>query len=129
VSGAAELVIAIVLPTVAGWAVIGGARASRWLAGRRHAPVPPPEPLERLGARLRRLHAELESLETTTCVPAKALRLRALRAAYADTLRGACLRLGVSPPEDGECPPLAEIYRVEAALRQLGLDVREPADS
>jgi hypothetical protein len=127
VTGAALLLIAILLPAAAGWAVIIGARVSRRLAERRHAAVPPPEPLDRLGARLRRLHAELESLETTYGVPAKALRLRALRAAYADTLRGACLRLGVTPPRDGESPPLAEIYRVEAALRQAGLDVREPA--
>jgi hypothetical protein len=47
------------------------------------------EPIERLGANLRRLRAELEATETRSDVPAKALRLRALRGAYLGTLTAA----------------------------------------
>jgi hypothetical protein len=127
----AEFVFAILLPTLVGGAVVGGMRAYRWLGERRRAATGrvAAEPIERLGARLRRLRAQLESLETTTGVPAKALRLRALRAAYADELGAACTRLGVSPPRGGERAPRAEIYRAESALRQRGLDVREPTRS
>jgi hypothetical protein len=50
-----------------------------------------------------------------------------LRGAYVDVLSVACERLEVSPPPGGERAPLAEIYRAEAALRQRGLDVRQPA--
>jgi hypothetical protein len=121
-------VIVTLLPTAAGGAVIWGFRGCRWLAGRRRdAKAVPPEPLDRLAGRLRRLRAELEAMETASGMPAKALRLRALRAAYADTLGTACQRLGVSPPGGAERAPLAEIYRAESALRQRGLDVREPA--
>ena len=53
--------------------------------------------------------------------------MQALRGAYLDALSAACQRLDVSPPPGGDRAPLAEIYRAEAALRQRGLDVREPA--
>lgn len=132
---AAELIAAILLPTALGFGTLGAIRALRWAAGRRSRP-PVPEPIERLGASLRRLRTELEDLETRPGVPHKGLRLRALRAAYIDALAAACARLEVSPPNDtgGASPPgpggrvpLTEIYRVEAALRQRGLDVREAA--
>jgi hypothetical protein len=128
-STAIEFVIVIMLPTAIGGAVIGIVRASRWIAAHRQpsaAGQVTVEPIERVGARLRRLRAQLESLETATGVPAKALRLAALRAAYTDALGSACARLGVSPPAGGERAPQAEIYRAESALRQRGLDVREP---
>ena len=51
----------------------------------------------------------------------------AARGAYIDTLSYACERLGVSPPVGGDRARWAEIYRVEAALREHGLDVREAA--
>ncbi|HEX7164021.1 MAG TPA: hypothetical protein VF223_22625, partial [Trebonia sp.] len=57
---------------------------------------------------------------------AKHHRVQALRGAYLDTLSAACQRLDVTPPS-GDGAPLAEIYRVEAGLRQRGLDVRETA--
>jgi hypothetical protein len=123
VSTAAEFLIAIMLPTAFGWALIISVRVFRRLAERRR--VATVEPIERLGANLRRLRAELEAMETKTGVPAKALRLRALRAAYLDALGSACQRLDVTPPEHSEHASLAEIYRVEAALRARGLDVRE----
>jgi hypothetical protein len=85
------------------------------------------EPIERLGARLGRLHAELEDLENRSDVPVKGIRLRAVRGAYLDLLRTACERLEVSPPPPGDHVPQAEIYRVEAGLRERGLDVRAAA--
>ena len=123
---ATELILAFLLPTMAGFALLGGVRALRWAEERRCRP-PAPEPIERLSANLRRLRAELEATETRSDVPAKALRLRALRGAYLDTLAVACQRLEVSPPPRGDRVPQAEIYRAEAALRQRGLDVREDA--
>ena len=74
----------------------------------------------------------LSAEETRTGVLNKHLRVEALRGAYLDALGTACRRLEVSPPviEGHPVSPRAnqaEIYRVEAALRQRGLDVREPA--
>ena len=123
---AIELILAFLLPTVAGFALIGGVRALSWVGERRCRP-PAAEPIERLSANLRRLRAELEATETRVDLPAKALRLRALRGAYLETQAAACQRLAVSPPPRGDRVPQAEIYRAEAALRQRGLDVRETA--
>ncbi len=123
---AVELILAFLLPTAAGFALLGGVRALRWAEERRYRP-PAAEPIERLTANLRRLRAELEATETRSDLPAKALRLRAVRGAYLDTLAVACQRFEVSPPPRGERVPQAEIYRAEAALRQRGLDVRETA--
>ena len=115
-----------------GYAILGSIRAVGWAARRRSAaeaqahPVPA-EPIGRLTARIRRLRAELEALETRSDVPAKGIRLRALRGAYTDLLRVACERLEATPPPDVDPVPQAEIYRVEAALRERGLDVRETA--
>jgi hypothetical protein len=118
------------LPTAAGGAIIGGMRGARWSSERwrvrRYRLQPQVEPIERLGGRLRRLRAELDATETRSGVPAKHLRITALRGAYLDALSAACERLDVPPPGPGRVPQ-AEIYRVEAALRQRGLDVREPA--
>ncbi len=122
---ALELVAVILFPTAAGYAVIGGFRGFRWFTERRRRAVST-EPIERLGANLRRLRAELEAVENQMGTPAKALRLRALRAAYIDALGTACQRLEVSPPPAAQAP-LADIYRVESALRQRGLDVRQAA--
>lgn len=126
-----EWVIVLLLPTAIGGAIIVGLRSARWSSERwrvrRHQHEPQAEPIERLGARLRRLRAELDATETRSDIPAKHFRLRALRGAYVDVLSVACERLEVSPPPGGERAPLAEIYRAEAALRQRGLDVRQPA--
>ena len=127
-----ELVIVVLIPTAAGYALIGGFRGLRWSADRwyafRYRNTPPAEPIERLCANLRRLRTELDATETRSGVPAKNVRVTALRGAYLDALATACQRLDVPPPA-GARVPLAEIYRVEAALRQRGLDVREPAAS
>jgi hypothetical protein len=118
------------LPTAAGFALIGAYRAARWLGeARRRARYQalPPEPIERLEADLRRLRAELEDTETRSGLTAKHHRVQALRGAYLDTLSAACRRLDISPPRGGDRASQAEIYRVEAALRQGGLEVRTEA--
>jgi hypothetical protein len=125
VSSVAELVLAVVLLPAAGYALMG----ARWVAHRleeARTSAPPPVPVERLAADLRRLRADLENAETSVGLIAKHHRVEALRGAYLDTLSAACRRLDVTPPT-GDGAVLAEIYRVEAALRQRGLDVRETA--
>jgi hypothetical protein len=126
VSPVVELVIACALMPVAGYALIGAWRAARWL-GEARCKAPPPEPVERLEADLRRLRAELENTETRAGLTAKHHRVQALRGAYTDALSAACRRLEVTPPAGGDRAPLAEIYRVEAALRRRGVDVRQEA--
>lgn len=117
------VIVAFSLPTAAGLALLGGVRVLRWVTERR-CRVPAPEPIDRLAADLRRLRAELEATETRADLPAKELRLRALRLAYLDTLAAACRRLEVRPLPSGDRIPQAEIYRVEAALGQRGLEFR-----
>lgn len=126
-----ELVIAILLPTAAGYFILASLKGAHWSSERWHVRQyrrrAQPEPIERIGARLRRLRTELDAVETHTGLTAKNARLKALRGAYVDVLSVACERLEVPPPPGGEPVRQAEIYRVEAALRQRGLDVREPA--
>ncbi len=117
-----DLVLVVALMPAAGYALIGGVRAARWLAERRRK-SPPPVPVERLAANLRRLRAELEETETSTELTAKRFHLRSVRGAYLDTLAEACQRLGVPPPP-GDRATQADIYRTEAALAARGLDVR-----
>ena len=125
-----EFLVVIMLPTAAVFALIGAWRAARWLSEihyKARFKARPPEPIERLEADLRRLRAELEDTETRSSLTAKHHRVQALRGAYIDVLSSACRRLDVSPPRGGDRAPQAEIYRVEAALRQRGLDVRREA--
>ena len=130
-----ELILVIMLPTAAGYGLIALWRGLKWAGDRQWFRsgdrTPEPEPIERLAANLRRLRAELENLENRPGFLAKNLRLQALRGAYSDALGTACRRLQVGPPSSsppgGERGRQAEIYRVEAELRQRGLDVREPA--
>jgi hypothetical protein len=122
VSSVVDLVLVMVLMPAAGYAIIGGVRAARWLEERRRK-APPPVPLDQLAANLRRLRAELEETETSTETHARRFRVRAVRGAYLDTLAEACQRLDVSPPP-GDGATQADIYRTEAALAARGLDVR-----
>jgi hypothetical protein len=118
------------LPTAVGFALIGAWRAARWLAEARYRArfqALPPEPIERLRADLRRLRSELEDTETRSGLTAKHHRVQAVRGAYLDALSAACLRLDISPPRGGDRASQAEIYRVEAALRHGGLEVRMQA--
>ena len=118
------------LPTAVGFALIGAWRAARWLAEVRYRArfqALPPEPIERLQADLRRLRSELEDTETRSGLTAKHHRVQAVRGAYLDALSAACLRLDISPPRGGDRASQAEIYRVEAALRHGGLEVRTQA--
>lgn len=92
-------------------------------------PLQPPVPsIERVAADLRRLRARLESRENEPGVTGKGMKMGALRRAYVEVLEVACAQLDIRPPR--RCgqfqTPLAEIYRVEAALRERGLDVRGP---
>jgi hypothetical protein len=124
------LIFAALLPTVACFALVYIWRGAGWVGevrARRKAGAALPEPIDRLQADLRRLRAELEATETRSGLTAKHHRVQAVRGAYLDTLAAACRRLDVSPPPGGDRAPLAEIYRAEAALRERGLDVREPA--
>ncbi len=127
-----ELAVAALLPVATVYGLIGAARLLRWAAERRSRP-PAVEPIEQLAARLRRLRSQLEAMETRSDLPAKNLRVRALRAAYVDVLRSACERLEVTLPGGGDPDQggqirQAEIYEAEAGLRRRGLDVRETAD-
>jgi hypothetical protein len=122
----AWVVLALLLPSAALWVLIVLVRGSRGLTELR-AKAPPPEPADHLEARLRRLRAQLEATEAMPGGTAKNHHVTAVRGAYLDTLREACARLEVSPPPGGDRPRQADIYRVEAALRERGLDVREPA--
>ena len=125
-----EFAAAVALPVAAIYSVIGGVRLLKWLADQQSRPVVP-EPIERVHANLVRLRAQLEAMETRSDLPAKNLRLRALRAAYVDALIDACKRLDISPPAGARARPenvrQSDIYRIEAALRERGLDVRETA--
>ena len=123
-------VLLFAMPTAVGFALIGAWRGARWLAEARYRArfqALPPEPIERLEADLRRLRAELEDTETRSGLTAKHHRVQAVRGAYLDALAAACRRLDISPPRGGDRASQAEIYRVEAALRQGGLEVRVQA--
>jgi hypothetical protein len=125
-----EFAVAIALPIAAIYSLIGGGRLLKWLSEQQSKPVAP-QPIEQVRANLVRLRTQLEDMETRSDLPAKNLRLRALRGAYVEALTDACRRLEISPPADVRGRPenvrQSDIYRMESALRERGLDVREPA--
>ena len=123
-------VLVLFIPTLAFGGVLAGLRVWRRADDRARqirADRAPAEPMEQVEARLRRLRAELEAMENQPGGTAKRHRILAVRGAYLDCLTSACERFGVSPPAGGDQARQAEIYRVEAALREHGLDVREAA--
>src|SRR5262249_44989092 len=120
-----DYALAVALPTACGFTLVLAVRAWRWRDDRGRPQQP--QPIERLGADLRRLHEQLDETENASYrTPGKYLRCRAVRAAYLDALRAACVAVDVTPPtpEDPDRVPQAEIYRVEAALRSRGMEVR-----
>jgi phosphatidylserine/phosphatidylglycerophosphate/cardiolipin synthase-like enzyme len=129
VGNAVLLIGAILFPTALGYAVLGSARIYRWQAERRRAARSTVPPIERLCADLRRLNAQLTATENQMTLPGKGTRVRALRAAYVDALSAACRELEIAPPKapSPENVTQIEIYRVEAALRERGVDVRRVA--
>jgi hypothetical protein len=92
----------------------------------RRRPAGATVPIEKVAADLRRLRAQLEARENRPGLTGKGMRMGAVRTAYLQVLTDACQRLDVQPPRSGPHwhTPLAEIYRVEAQLRERGLDVR-----
>src|ERR1700761_5595254 len=123
-------VLVLFLPTLAFGGVLAGLRGWRRANDRARqlrADRAPAEPLEQVEARLRRLRAELEATENQPGGAARRHRILAVRGAHLDCLTSACERFGVRPPAGGDQARQAEIYRVEAALREHGLDVREAA--
>ncbi len=95
-------------------------------AERRQPMVAAAAPIEKVTADLRRLRAQLEARENRPGLTGKGMRMGAVRTAYVQVLAVACHQLEVPPPRsDAQWhTPLAEIYRVEAQLRERGLDVR-----
>lgn len=128
-----EVVVILLIPTLVGAALIGVARlwgwTQRWLNNRRAVMAATPVPLERLAADLRRLHVQVARVEDAADMkPGRAVRVRALRSAYGESLVAACRALDVpDAPADGNRLSLPEVYRLEAALRERGLDVRPTA--
>ena len=126
-----EFALAIALPIAAFYAVIGGGRLLTWISEHRVTQhrAPAPAPMLRVRANLVRLRAEVESTETRDDLLAKNMRLRAVRAAYVDSLCDACQRLDIAalPGARPGNVRQSDIYRLETALRARGLDVREPA--
>jgi hypothetical protein len=124
------LLLTIGLPIALGCALFSdGGILERW---RKQPPRATVEPIECLSADLRRLRTRLVDTENSSEMAGKGLKLRALRAAYVDALATACQQLEVSPPPRGQrndLVPQWEIYRVESALRQRGMDVRERTSS
>jgi hypothetical protein len=123
------LATAMLLPTLLAGAVLGGVRLVRWLHHRRRPPVAAPRPIEQIARDARRLRRTLADYEEQSPEVGRSVRLRALRAAYADALVSACSALEVTPPArgPGDDISVAETFRVEDALRARGLDVRQTA--
>lgn len=118
----AEVVLVLLSPTLIAAAVLQSGRLARAVAARRCArPVPTTAPLECLATDARRLRQAVIAAENGPDTrPGRGTRVRALRTAYVDCLRDACHALDV--PVAAELRG-ADLYRVEAALRDRGLDV------
>ena len=123
-------VLVLFIPTLVFGGVLAGLRGWRRADDRARqlrAGRAPAEPVAQVETRLRRLRAELEAMENQPGGMAKQHKILAVRGAYLDILTSACHRFGVAPPAGGDRARQAEIYRVEAALREFGVDVREAA--
>jgi hypothetical protein len=121
------VVMAILLPTVLGYGALAAVRVRRAWSDRDPAggPVPLGPPIERVAADLRRINRQRHDLRRDSRAHGRALRFRALDAAYHDVLLIACRAVEVVPPAvtaGGVALP-ADIHRVEIELQQHGLDV------
>ena len=119
----------LTLPYLVGWVSRMVRRQCEVIAEQRaqqRRPAGATVPIEKVAADLRRLRAQLEARENRPGLTGKGMRMGAVRIAYLQVLTDACERLDVPPPRSGPQwhTPLAEIYRVEAQLRERGLDVR-----
>jgi hypothetical protein len=127
----AEVVLILLIPTLVGAALLWGVRlwgiVARRIRARRATAAP--MPLERLAANLRRLRQQVARVEDAAdSKPGRGVRVRALRTAYGDSLLSACRALDVpDAPTDPTRLTTSETYRLEAALRDRGLDVRPTA--
>jgi hypothetical protein len=128
---AVVLVGVLLLPTLIGGALVGGARLwQRWCQRQSEArPIPLGPPIERIAADLRRLNGQRMVMQQQVRAPGRGVRARALTAAYVDVLTDACRVLEVAPPRAGTSGVAApaEIQRVEAELLVRGLDVSRQA--
>jgi hypothetical protein len=113
-------------PYVLSAVIVAVRRHYERIAERRQPAVAAQAPIEKVAADLRRLRAQLEARENRPGSTGKGMRMGAVRTAYVEVLGVACHQLDVSPPRSDSHwhTPLAEIYRVEAQLRERGLDVR-----
>jgi len=117
----------LALPYLLSAAITLTRRQYELFAEHRRPPSAAELPIEKVTADLRRLRAQLEARENRPGLAGKGMRMGAVRIAYVQVLGIACRQLEVAPPRTGAHwhTPLAEIYRVEAALRERGLDVRQ----
>jgi hypothetical protein len=122
-----ELVIVLLLPAALGYLALAVVRAVRAWADRDRSTgaVPVGPPIERTASDLRRLNRQRHELRRERSVPGRALRFRAIDAAYHDVLLVACRALEVAPPAvmPSGAAVSADVARVERELERQGLDV------
>ncbi len=128
-----EIVLILLIPTLVGMGLIGLLRLSRYLA-RRHRIHRPGSGRRWCRWRTWPLSCDASTVSSSRLedapdgTPGRGLRVRATRAAYGDSLLAACRSLDVpDAPTDPSRLTTAEIYRLESALRDRGLDVRPTA--
>jgi hypothetical protein len=102
------------------WEALGRVDSPRWWPPPDPVPQPRGPAIERLGADLHRLSAEICRIERSDA-PAKVARMRAAALAYDDVLLEACRALDVPAPVPRA--PLGPLERLEAeaALAREGL--------
>ena len=127
---AAILLGIVAAPTVLFRVVMLLFRAAQRYLDAHRPPTATGHPIERITADLRRLRVQVETRENGPDKWGKGVRMRGVREAYVRALTDACRQLDVPPPRPGRNSHelWIEIYRVEAALRHRGLDVRLPRE-
>jgi hypothetical protein len=129
----AGIVLILLTPTLAGLALLGAiglwGDSVRRIRIRRWGSTAAIPPLERVADDLRRLRSDVIRLENSPdATPGRSVRLTAVRSAYGDCLLIACRALEVPVNHsDLSRAPAAETYRLEAELRERGLEVAPTA--